>query len=77
MVASGLSIGSDADSIVTELGVKASLMESLIREPLNPTKETPAITVMRDIHLSNKISLKETVLTKYSTGITKDDDEGK
>jgi len=31
-----------------------SLMASLMREPLNPTKPTPDITMMRDIHLRKK-----------------------
>lgn len=37
-------------------GSGASLMASLMRDPLNPTRPTPAITVMRETHLCNKVS---------------------
>ena len=38
------------DNNVTE----ASLTASLIIDPLNPTRDTPAMTVTNDIHLQNQ-----------------------
>jgi hypothetical protein len=51
-----------------------SLIASLMREPLYPTKDTPAMTVMRDTHLIGKgknYTIADDEEKDASTGTTK------
>lgn len=54
---SGSSVGSGG-GISSNALTLGSLTASLTIEPLRPTRETPAITVIRDIHLWNKSKYK-------------------
>lgn len=56
-VASGCSVGSEVGKSADRMRVwkmpsASSLRVSLIKDPLSPTRETPAITVNSEIHLS-------------------------